>query len=78
MRNNDFRAARSRITVSVGESVKIVRELQEMTQSELARLKRICFFIHGEFHRVSPRRYAVFLSRLPAWSTVKPITSVPS
>jgi hypothetical protein len=24
------------------------------------------------------RPYAVFLSRLPTWSTVKPITSVPS
>lgn len=38
MRNTDVRAARSRITVSVGESVRIGRELQEMTQSELARL----------------------------------------
>ena len=38
MRNHDFRAVRSRITASVGESVRIVRELQEMTQSESARL----------------------------------------
>jgi len=29
MRNHDFRAARPRITVSVGESVRIVRELQK-------------------------------------------------
>ncbi|MDI3465471.1 MAG: transcriptional regulator, XRE family [Nitrospira sp.] len=41
MRTHDFRAARSRITVSVEESVKIVHELQEMTQSEPARLTGI-------------------------------------
>ena len=41
MRNTDFRASRPRITVSVGESVRIVRELQEMTQNELARLTGI-------------------------------------
>jgi len=37
MRNKDFRAARKRVAVSVGESVRIVRELQELTQSDLAR-----------------------------------------
>ncbi len=36
MRTSDVRAVRFRITVSVGESVRIVRALQEMTQSELA------------------------------------------
>ena len=41
MRNPDFRAARPRIEVSVGESVRIVREFQEMTQSEPARLTGI-------------------------------------
>ncbi|WHZ27405.1 MAG: transcriptional regulator, XRE family [Nitrospira sp.] len=41
MRNHDFRAVRSRITASVGESVRIVRELQEMIQSESARLTGI-------------------------------------
>ena len=32
----EFRAAKQRISVSVGESVRIIRELQEMSQSELA------------------------------------------
>jgi transcriptional regulator with XRE-family HTH domain len=32
-----FRPARKRIEVSVGESVRILRELQEYSQSELAR-----------------------------------------
>ena len=31
-----FRPARKRIDVSVGESVRIVRELQELSQNELA------------------------------------------
>jgi transcriptional regulator with XRE-family HTH domain len=37
----DFRPARKRIEVSVGESVRIVRELQELSQSELARITGI-------------------------------------
>ena len=32
----EFRPAKKRINVSVGESVRIIRELQEMSQSELA------------------------------------------
>lgn len=32
----DFKPARRRIEVSVGESVRLLRELQEMTQSQLA------------------------------------------
>lgn len=32
----EFRPAKQRIKVSVGESVRILRELQEMSQSELA------------------------------------------
>jgi len=31
----DFRVARRRVEVSVGESVRILRELQELTQSQL-------------------------------------------
>jgi transcriptional regulator with XRE-family HTH domain len=31
-----FKAARRRVEVSVGESVRILRELQELTQSQLA------------------------------------------
>jgi transcriptional regulator with XRE-family HTH domain len=33
----EFRPARKRIDVSVGESVRIVRELQGLSQNELAR-----------------------------------------
>ena len=34
---NQFRPAKKRITVSVGESVRIVRELQGLSQNQLAR-----------------------------------------
>ena len=37
----DCRPAIRRITVSVGESVRILRELQELSQSQLARLTGI-------------------------------------
>ena len=33
----NYRRARKRIEVSVGESVRIIRELQELSQNELAR-----------------------------------------
>ena len=36
-----FRPAKKRISVSVGESVRIVREFQELSQSQLARLTGI-------------------------------------
>ena len=32
----NYRAARARVTVSVGESVRIIRELQGLSQNELA------------------------------------------
>jgi transcriptional regulator with XRE-family HTH domain len=38
---NDFRPARRRIEVSVGESVRIMRELQELSQNRLAELSGI-------------------------------------
>jgi transcriptional regulator with XRE-family HTH domain len=38
---NDFRPAKKRVSVSVGESVRILRELQEYSQNELARLTGI-------------------------------------
>ena len=38
---SDFRPARKRVTVSVGESVRILRELQEYSQNELASLTGI-------------------------------------
>ena len=41
MKNKNFRRAQKRVSVSVGESVRIVRELQGLTQSELARLTKI-------------------------------------
>jgi len=40
-RRRDFRKAKSRIAVSVGESVRIMREFQELTQAELAELTGI-------------------------------------
>jgi transcriptional regulator with XRE-family HTH domain len=33
---SDYRRARKRIDVSVGESVRIIRELQELSQNQLA------------------------------------------
>ena len=38
---SDFRTAKRRISVSVGESVRILRELQEYSQNELANLTGI-------------------------------------
>ena len=37
----DFKIAKKQIDVSVGESVRIIRELQKMSQNELARLTGI-------------------------------------
>jgi len=37
----DFKKAKKQIEVSVGESVKILRELQELSQNELAELTGI-------------------------------------
>ena len=37
----EFRPAKKRIKVSVGESVRILRELQELSQSQLAELTGI-------------------------------------
>lgn len=38
---SQYRRARRRVTVSVGESVRIIRELQELSQSQLAALSGI-------------------------------------
>jgi transcriptional regulator with XRE-family HTH domain len=35
---NDYHPARQRVAVSVGESVRIIRELQELSQNQLAEL----------------------------------------
>jgi len=37
----DYKIARKRIEVSIGESVRIIRELQEMSQNELAEVSGI-------------------------------------
>lgn len=37
----DFRPARKRVEVSVGESVRVLRELQELSQNDLAGLTGI-------------------------------------
>ena len=37
----DYRKARRRVEVSVGESVRIIRELQELSQNQLAELTGI-------------------------------------
>lgn len=37
----DFRKARKTVDVSVGESVKIIRELQELSQAQLAEITGI-------------------------------------
>ena len=41
MNKKDFRRARKRVEVSVGESVRIVRELQDLSQNELSKLTGI-------------------------------------
>jgi len=38
---SEFRRAKKRVTVSVGESVRVIRELQELSQNELAELTGI-------------------------------------
>lgn len=38
---NEFRPAKRRVEVSIGESVRILRELQEMSQSDLAEVSGI-------------------------------------
>ncbi len=38
---SDYQKARKRIDVSVGESVRIIRELQELSQNQLAALSGI-------------------------------------
>ncbi len=37
----DYRPAKKNVDVSVGESVRIIRELQELSQNELAELTNI-------------------------------------
>ena len=41
MSKKNFRKARRRVEVSVGESVRIIRELQELTQNALAEITGI-------------------------------------
>jgi len=41
MKRRDFQPARKRVEVSVGESVRIIRELQELSQNGLSALTGI-------------------------------------
>ena len=41
MARSEFRKARKTVDVSVGESVRIIRELQELSQNDLSELTRI-------------------------------------
>ena len=41
MSRKDYRRSRKRVNVSVGESVRIIRELQELSQNSLAELTGI-------------------------------------
>jgi transcriptional regulator with XRE-family HTH domain len=41
MARSEFRKARKTVDVSVGESVRIIRELQELSQNELSELTGI-------------------------------------
>jgi transcriptional regulator with XRE-family HTH domain len=41
MRKSDFRPARKTVDVTPGESVRIIRELQELSQNELSELTEI-------------------------------------
>ena len=41
MKKKDFRRARKRVEVSVGESVRIMRELQGLSQNKLSKLTGI-------------------------------------
>ena len=41
MAQKDYRPARKQVDVSVGESVRIIRELQGLSQNELSRLTKI-------------------------------------
>jgi transcriptional regulator with XRE-family HTH domain len=41
MKHKDFRRARKTIDATVGESVRILRELQDLSQNELAKLTGI-------------------------------------
>ena len=41
MARSDFRKARKTVDVSVGESVRIIRELQGLSQNELSELTKI-------------------------------------
>jgi transcriptional regulator with XRE-family HTH domain len=38
---NEYRPAKKRVSVTVGESVRIIRELQDLSQNELAQLSGI-------------------------------------
>src|ERR1700751_3243505 len=48
----DYRPAKKRVDVSVGESVRILRELQELSQSELSRCHKGQPARAGGYHKI--------------------------
>lgn len=41
MKNKDFKKAKKRVKLTTGESVRIMRELQELSQNQLAKLVKM-------------------------------------
>ena len=70
----EFRRAKTRIEVSVGESVRIVRELQELSQSRLAELTGIpqgtlSAIENGRVNRRVERAKVLLSVIRPCWSS---------
>ena len=81
----EFRPARKRIEVTVGESLRVLRELQDLSQSELARLTGIpqstLSAIENDRVRIGVERAKVLARALrchpavlvfPGWDLAKP------
>lgn len=70
----NFRPAKQRVKVTIGESVRIVRELQELTQVELARMTGIppstISAIEGDRIRLSAERARLLAHALRCHPTV--------
>ena len=84
MARNEYRKARRRVDISVGESVRILRELQELSQNDLAELTGIAqstlSAIENDKVRVGVERAKVIARALrvhpavivfPAWDVEK-------
>jgi transcriptional regulator with XRE-family HTH domain len=84
MARSEYRKARRRVDISVGESVRILRELQELSQNDLAKLTGIAqstlSAIQNDKVRVGVERAKVIARALrvhpavivfPAWDVEK-------